>query len=345
MNRVTRTILLVLGAALASLLVAAVLLFIEARTAQPIFGYVVANYVPAGAIAAGLLASLGLLACALLLRARPAPIAAIGLILVSAGTVYVVQSADVTLASAGRVSATDPVTFTQYLANTIISSPLQFGDAHSSHSSAASTGLNPNVSSAVPQTGAEGDANVQGLSSGVQGVVASQDMGAGMASGTQQRMSQIGDGIQNISSTVQNHGTQWLVMALQVAGFSIGGLLVYSFLRSRLYCEDCLLLLSGKGAQTRYFSQLEETNGSVEDVISKAKERRLQLAVQVHGARGAATKSKQTSFASTIHVSRCTRCQTHRMDFRAMRKSGASWKEIPVLGYTANSYEPIEVAG
>src|SRR5438270_12792878 len=104
MNRITRNLAVVVGAALASILTASVLLFCEARSGRPLFDYAVASYVPAGAIVAGLLAATGMLACALLLRARPAPVVVLGIILVSAGTVYVVQSANVTLSSAGRVA-------------------------------------------------------------------------------------------------------------------------------------------------------------------------------------------------------------------------------------------------
>jgi len=345
MNRGTRNIALVICAALASLLTVSVLLLLEARSGSALFGYAVAGYIPAGAIGAGVLASAGLLGCAWMLRARPAPVVAIGLVLVSAGTVYMVQSADVTLSSAGRVAASDPVSFAQYLAYSTIHSPVAFTDPHSASSAPESNSLNPNAAAAIPQSGAENDASVQGIGSGVQSMVASQNMGTSMASGTQQRITQIGDGIHDISSTVQDHGSQWLLMVLQFAGFSIGGLAAYSLLRSRPYCDDCSLLLRSKGAQTRYFSGLNDINGSVEDVISKAKDRRLQLAVQSHGARGAASKDKGAAFASTIQVSLCPRCQTHRMEFRALRKAGAGWKNIPVLGYTASSYEPIEVVG
>lgn len=345
MNRITRNIAVVLGATLASLITACGLLFLDARTGHSLFGYSVATYVPIGAIVAGLIAAAGLLVCALLLRSRPAPLVAIALLLVAAGTVYVVQSADATLSSVGRVAAQDPASFLQFVINAAVNSPLDFSDAHPSASLAASTPLNPAAGRAIPQTGAENDAQVQSISSGVQGVVASQNMGTTVAAGGARRMAQLGDNIQSLSSNVQNHSTQWVVMALQVLGFSFGSLLVYSFLRSRPYCEDCHLLLSRKGAQTRYFERLDEINGSVEDVLAKAKNRRLQLAVQAHGARGAAQKSKATEFASTIRVSLCMRCETHRMDFRAMRKSGSSWKEIPVLGYSASSYEPIEVGG
>lgn len=345
MNRVTRTLAILLSATFASVITASLLLFFGARSGHTLFGFTLANYIPVGAIGAGLVAAAGLLVGALMLHVRPAPVVAIGLLFVSAATVYVIQSADATLSTAGRIAAQEPVSFLQFLVNATINSPLEFRDPHGPASSSASAPLNPAAAQAIPQTGAENDAQVQSISSGVQGVVSSQDMGSNVAAGGAQRLSQLGGNIQSLSSNVQNHGTQWVVMALQVFGFSIGSLLVYSFLRSRPHCEDCHLLLSRKGAQTRYFERLDEINGSVEDVLAKAKNRRLQLAVQAHGARGAAKKGKATAFASTIRVSLCTRCQAHRMDFRAMRKSGGNWKEIPVLGYTASSFEPVEVSG
>ena len=343
MNRVSRNLAILLCAVLASVLTASLLLFFEARSGHALFGFAVANYIPVGALVGGLLAAAGLLVCALLLRARPAPVVAIALLFVSAGTVYIAQSADATISSAGRVAAQDPASFLQFLVNATINSPLHFNDPHAPGSSSSSAALNPGVGKVIPQTGGENDAQVQSISSGVQGVVASQDMGSNAAAGGAQRISQLGDNIQSLSSNVQNHGGQWVVMALQVVGFSIGSLLVYSFLRSRPHCEECQVLLSRKGAQTRYFDGLGDINGSVEDVLAKAKNRRLQLAVQAHGARGDAKKSKGTEFASTIRVSLCSRCQAHRMDFRAMRRSGGSWKEIPVLGYTASSFEAIDV--
>jgi hypothetical protein len=344
MNRFTRNIAVLLGAALTSAATGFALLFLEVRTGNSVFSYMHWGYLPAGAMAAGLIAALGFLACGLLLRARPAPALLAGLIAVAAATVYVVQSAEVTIASAGRAAASDPATFGQYIINATVDSPVRFIDAGSGSSSASAT-FNPGVGQAIPQAGGGNNADVQSISGGVQGVVASQDVGTNVASGSVQRMGQIGDSLQSIGSNVQNHGVQWLVMALQLAGFSIGGLLAYLLLRSRPHCEDCSLLLSRKGAQTRYFNRVEEINGSVEDVLAKAKNRRVQLAVQAHGSRGETTKTKDAEFASTIRVSLCMRCQTHRMDFRAMRKSGASWKEIPVLGYTTSTFESIEVAG
>lgn len=344
MNRVTRNLALVVCAGLFSTGTVFALLFLEARSGHPFFGYALASYFPAGAIAAGVIAATGILACAFLLRARPVPVLAIALVLISAGAVYVAQSTELTLSSAGRVAAHDPASFLAYVASATWNNQLQFTDAHTDGSSSA-VRLNPGVGNAIPQAGAESDGQVQAISSGVQGVVASQDVGTNVAAGGVQRIAQLGDDFHNVSSNVQNHGGQWVTMALQLVGFSMGGLLVYWFLRSRPYCEHCDLLLSRKGIQTRYFDRLEEINGSVEDVLAKAKTRRLQLAIQAHGARGAAQKSKITEFASTIRISLCKRCQTHRMDFRAMRKTGGGWKDIPVLGYAASSYEPIEVGG
>jgi hypothetical protein len=343
MNGITRNLLFALSAALLSIGTVSVLLFFEARAGHPLFSYMLANYVPAGAIAAGLIAAAGLLFSALLLRARPAPILLIALLAVSAGTVFLAQSAELMLASAGRAPASDPATFAQFLTNAVLHSPVQFQGSESSSSSSSPSAMG--LARAIPQSGPDNNAQVDSISSGVQGVVASQDVGANVSAGGVQRISQIGDGIQSINSAVQNHGSQWLLMAIQFVGLSFGSVLVFSFLRSRPHCDDCSVLLSGKGSQKRYFDRQEEINGSVEDVLSKAKNRRLQLSIQAHGSRGSVRKGKLSEFASIVNVSLCKRCHTHRVDFRALRKSGLTWKEIAVLAYSASSFDPLEIGG
>jgi hypothetical protein len=345
MNGITRNLLVILSTALLSIGTVSVLLFFEARAGHPLFSYMLANYVPAGALAAGLVAAAGLLSCSLLLRARPAPIVVIALVAISAGIVFLAQSTELMLASAGRAPASDPATFAQFLANSVLHSPVEFQGAGAGGSSSPSSPSTMGVARAIPQSGPDNNAQVDSISSGVQGVVASQDVGANVSAGGVQRISQIGDGIQSINSAVQNHGSQWLLMALQFVGFSLGSVVVFSFLRSRPHCDDCSVLLSGKGTQKRYFDRQEEINGSVEDVLAKAKNRRLQLSIQAHGSRGSVRKGKLSEFASIVNVSLCKRCQTHRVDFRALRKSGLTWKEIAVLAYSASSFDPIEIGG
>jgi hypothetical protein len=343
MNGITRNLLVILSTALLSIGTVSVLLFFEVRAGHPLFSYMAANYIPAGALAAGLIAAVGLLSCSLLLRSRPAPVVLIALVAISAGIVFLACSAELMLASAGPAPASDPATFAQFLTNAVLHTPIQFQGSESASSSSSPSTMG--VARAIPQSGPDNNAQVDSISSGVQGVVASQDVGANVSAGGVQRISQIGDGIQSINPIVQNHGSQWLLMTLQFVGFSLGSVLVFSFLRSRPHCDDCSVLLSGKGSQKRYFDRQEEVNGSVEDVLAKAKSRRLQLSIQAHGSRGAVRKGKLSEFASIVDVSLCKRCQTHRVDFRALRKSGLTWKEIAVLAYSASSFDPIEIGG
>jgi len=344
MNGITRNLIAILSSAFLSFGAVTLLLFLEARGGQPLFSYTVLNYVPAGAIGAGLLVAAGLFASALLLRARPAPFLLIALIAISAGTIFVAQSAEMMLPFGGRSATSDPATFAQFLANAVVHTPLHSQDSQSTNSSSESTPSTMGLARAVPQSGPENNAAADSIASGVQGVVASQDMAANVSSGGVQRIAQINDGIHSINAAVQSHGTLWLQMVLQFVGFSAGSVLVFLFLRSRPHCDDCSVLLSDKGSQKRYFDRIEEINGSVEDVLAKAKNRRLQLSIQAHGSRGSVQKGKLSEFASIVDVSLCGRCQTHRVDYRALRKSGASWKEIAVLRYSASSYEPVEIA-
>lgn len=94
MNGILRNIAVILFGAVTSVLTAAVLLFLEARNGQALFGYALWQYVPVGAIGAGLVASVGYLLGSLVLRVRPAQVVAIAIVLIAAFTVFMGQSAE-----------------------------------------------------------------------------------------------------------------------------------------------------------------------------------------------------------------------------------------------------------
>ena len=45
-----------------------------------------------------------------------------------------------------------------------------------------------------------------------------------------------------------------------------------------------------------------------------------------------------------IEIRRCAGCEKHRLKFSARRKDKNGWKEIGVLGQTAFSMEPLDLA-
>ncbi|HEY4382481.1 MAG TPA: hypothetical protein VGN01_19185 [Acidobacteriaceae bacterium] len=343
MSGIIRNIAVILFGAVTSVLTAAVLLFLEARSGQALFGYQLWQYVPVGAVGAGLLAAIGYLLGSLVLRVRPANVVAVAIVLVAGFTVFMGQSAELGMMMlAGRNQPRDVASFTHFLGDSVMHTQLSFslggGDSSSSSSSSASSSFG--AAPSMPSTGGGSDSRTDGISSGVSNMMATQDVSN---MGPVHQVGQMGDDIHSLGAGVSRHSTQWAVWALQVVGFAIGGLLAFSYLRTLSFCKNCMLLLSKKGAQTRYYDRSDDIRSSTDDVLTAARSRRLQQSIAAHKEKGSKKRGKWSEFASTIEILRCGGCNTHRLSFSARRKEGAGWKEIAPMAYSASSLEPLNV--
>jgi hypothetical protein len=157
--------------------------------------------------------------------------------------------------------------------------------------------------------------------------------------GAKQRLA----GVQAFGSNMLSHGA-WLWMAtLQFAGFALASILAFLLLRHVSYCDECMIFLSKKGEQTRYFNREREIQGSVDEFLTKAKARRFRQSIEAHAGIGSKEKKKTSEYASTVEISRCPGCHRHRLKFSARCKKGMTWKDISMLGYEAFCLEPIDV--
>jgi len=340
MNWILRNLAVVVFGAATSVAAVAVLLYLEAGNGQPLFSYALFTYVPLGAIGAGLLGATGYVVAALALRARPARAILLVILAIAAGVVYMAQSAELGLMFAGKDAPKSLGAFGGFLANSVTHSQVQWwsagsgGDSDSGSASAA-----PRSSQQLSGGGSDGA--VAGIGSGVSGMMATEDVNHSAAG---QKMTQMDANITSIGSGMKNHAGQWAITLGQVFGFAIGAFVAIGFVRGRLYCSQCMLLLSKKGAQTRYFNRSQDMQSATDDVLTKARERQLRESIQAHTGRGYDKAGTLTEYASTIEVRMCKRCQTHRVNFSARRKAGSSWKDIALLGYSVSSLEPVDLA-
>ncbi len=343
MNGITRNVAVVLFGAVTSVLTAAVLLFLEARSGQTLFSYALWTYVPLGSIGAGFVAAVGYLAGSLVLRVRPAQVVAFAIVAVAASIVFLSQGAELGLMMAGKDKPTSVVAFSQFLGNSVAHTQLHLpslgdsSDSSSSSSSSSGFGAPPSVGG----SSSSGDSKVDGISGGVSGMMATQDVSN---IGPVKQIGNLGDSVHSLGSGVQNHSSEWIRTGIQMFGFAIGGLLVFMWLRTLNHCKNCMILLSTKGKQTRYYDRSDDIRSSADDVLTMARSRRLQQSISAHVAKGSKQKGKWSEFCSTIEILRCNGCQTHRLSFSAKRKEGAGWKDIAPMGYTASSLEPLKLA-
>jgi len=74
--------------------------------------------------------------------------------------------------------------------------------------------------------------------------------------------------------------------ALQIAGFALGGLCIYVWLRGLPYCQACSLYMKKGGRQTRYFTRREQMNGCLQAFKAKADAGQFRQAVFLHAGAG-----------------------------------------------------------
>ena len=345
MNRIVRNVIVVLLATISCLLVATVLIFAELRGAHSLFGTMAENYIPTGAMVAGLVAAAGFYGGSRLLRLRPARVMLPLILLLGAGTVYLMDSLDYSVAL-GRPSIHGFGSAMGFVGNALAQSPLKVAFGGSSSSDSNSGGGAPGAGEGPASQAVSGESNggIEGIGSNVQGMMdkgnalSANNMGDAMSSAKEKFQ-----GAAALGSSLFAHGAWMWLATLQFAGFSVAGILAFVALRHVSYCDECMIFLSKKGAQTRYFNREREIQGSVDEFLSKAKARRFRQSIEAHAGIGSKEKKSTSEFESTVAISRCPGCHRHRLKFTARKKTGIAWKDISMLGYEAFCLEPIDV--
>jgi hypothetical protein len=341
-----RNLVVVLCGALTSAMVAATVLYFEARGGELLFSFTIFRYIPVGAILAGFVGSLGFMGGSLALRLRPAMADLFAFLAISAAVVFLVQSADFSLFIGGEdrayAATKDWKGFGKFLTASMVHTPLHFWSSDDSNEDAATVAFfAPGSSPNAPHVAYTGDAKTDEIGSGVTGMMATQDVSQ---TGPGKQMTQMTAGFQALGAKVHTHGAEWMLFLLQTFGFTVGGVVVFSQLRAISHCKSCMLLMTSKGQRTRYFARSKEMRTAVDEVLTKARDKQLQQSIHAHGTRGAEKGGNWTAFCSTLEIQRCTDCRTHKMLFHAKRKEGVNWKEIDLFAFTATTLEPIDFA-
>ena len=168
MNRIVRNLIVILLGAASSLAVASLLFLLELRGGRSLFSITVASWIPAGAIGAGLVAAAGYYASSRLLRLRPARVMLAAILLLSAGTVYLMDSVDYGLMRVNRKSIHGAAAIGGFVSDALVQSPLRAAFAGSGGSAAGGSTPSAGAMSAVA---GDNNSSVQGIGGGVQGML------------------------------------------------------------------------------------------------------------------------------------------------------------------------------
>jgi hypothetical protein len=126
----------------------------------------------------------------------------------------------------------------------------------------------------------------------------------------------------------------YVVAALQIIGFAVGGFCVYAYLAAKPYCSRCSRYLSGKGKQIRYAKDPEGLQTATAQLAVHMASGDVRLAVEEHGNSagfGASTIPKNCRLRSVVEVQHCKKCERHWVKFSVESLSGNDWKEVSGL--------------
>ena len=122
----------------------------------------------------------------------------------------------------------------------------------------------------------------------------------------------------------------YLIAALQIVGFFLGGVVAYALLSSEIYCDACARYYSAKFSTTRYFSESGSASSHYGEVLAMLRSRQYQEAIAGQAEAGSQTEQSGSLFASVIKVKWCKKCLRHQIRLSLKRRERKEWKELRV---------------
>ena len=116
----------------------------------------------------------------------------------------------------------------------------------------------------------------------------------------------------------------WAVAALQVAGFSLGGFMVYGWLVGVPYCDRCGKYLSEKKTQSRKSKDPAALKLAFNETTNLVQQGQPQQAIRAHAALSTAGVFGAKAI-STIEIRKCPCCPLRRFKATLSERNGNQW--------------------
>jgi hypothetical protein len=133
----------------------------------------------------------------------------------------------------------------------------------------------------------------------------------------------------------------YVVAALHILGFSLGGFAVYGVVASNPYCERCSRYLSFKASQERYFSSEAELEQSVSETSLLIEEGKYQEAVDAHAGMGVRTDGHGRHWRGVITIKVCEQCDLHWIQWSQDNEVNGDWQSVSATPLERFSDAPI----
>ena len=133
----------------------------------------------------------------------------------------------------------------------------------------------------------------------------------------------------------------YITTAIEVLGFAVGGLAVYSYLRSEVYCVRCSWRMKLKGKQVRYTKQSEDLLVATADVTAALKAGNVAGAIERHTACGSFARFPNSIIRSVCSLYACRHCGRNTAEFALQRRQGEQWHSLRESITLAHTDSPI----
>lgn len=144
------------------------------------------------------------------------------------------------------------------------------------------------------------------------------------------------------SMTMRSHGAElgstgelgafgYVVAALQIVGFAMGGFVVYGALAKLPFCERCARYLANRGQQKRFADSADSFEAMAKALIGRWNASDLQGTLDLHRRWGLPKMSKACRVMSTFEHKQCPGCSINWLRYKAQSFDGRNWKPLPGL--------------
>lgn len=120
----------------------------------------------------------------------------------------------------------------------------------------------------------------------------------------------------------------YLTTVLQIIGFAVGGVFVYTYLTSKPYCDKCSRYLKKTGQQDRFTSDGTNLIEQLKIFATFLENNSFSSAIRYHAKTMGVKYSSGHHLRTRVITSTCTGCNLNHLNFVASKLNGDNWTDI-----------------
>lgn len=148
-----------------------------------------------------------------------------------------------------------------------------------------------------------------------------------------------------VGNTIELQSFGYVYALLQVIGFVLGSFVLYLYLSTRLYCEQCLRYFSNKGNVSRYTDDKESLVNFIKKAVNLLGKHNLAEIISLHDEAGVAKCDLKKHYLRTdLNLKSCKECGKHHLLLNVFKKNGKDdWDEMHDLTIGAMSMKELSL--